>query len=314
VTHDQLLVLAVFGGGFMALVAAACLMVFRGAADQEIANRISGLRQGAAVVRPRASHFLPVLVSLTRRLGESMRDRLMSSSDAEALGKTLAAAGFEPSKSMPIFVGAKVACLLGVPVLVYLGTVFLRYPTGKQLLFGAGSLAIGFMLPNWVIGLLRRPYQAALRRGIPDALDLMVVCAEAGLGLDSAIERVAREMKQSNRAVGVELSMLSYEMRILPDRGMALANLADRTGQPALKRLSGTIAQTLKYGTPLSEGLRMLAAEMREERMIQFEERAGRLPALLVLPMIVFILPCLFIIIMGEPMSKLMAVFEHMNH
>ena len=91
----------------------------------------------------------------------------------------------------------------------------------------------------------------------------------------------------------------------LPDRRIALANLAERTGQPGLKRLAGTIAQTLKYGTPLSQGLRTLAAEMRNERMIQFEERAGKLPALLVLPMILFILPCLFIILMGQPVSQL---------
>ena len=148
------------------------------------------------------------------------------------------------------------------------------------------SLVVAMMLPNWVIALIRRPYQQALRRGIPDALDLLVVCAEAGLGLESAVERVAQEMRQSNRPVGVEFSLLTHEMRILPDRRIALTNLAERTGQPALKRLAGTIAQTLKYGTPLSQGLRTLAAEMRNERMIQFEERAGKLPALLVMPMI----------------------------
>ena len=165
------------------------------------------------------------------------------------------------------------------------------------------------MLPNWVMGLIRRPYQAALRRGIPDALDLMVVCAEAGLGLELAVERVAQEMKQSNRPVGVEFSLLMHEMRIYPDRRIALTNLAERTGQNALKRLAATVMQTLKYGTPLSQGLRTLAAEMRNERMIQFEERAGKLPALLVMPMMLFILPCLFIIIMGKPASQLMGVF-----
>jgi tight adherence protein C len=116
----------------------------------------------------------------------------------------------------------------------------------------------------------------------------MVVCAEAGLGLGSTVERVAEEMQKSNRPVAVEFSLFTHEMRIMPDRKIALANLAERTGQPALKRLAGTLAQTLKYGTPLSQGLRTLAAEMRDERMIQFEERASRLPALLVMPMIFF--------------------------
>ena len=159
-----------------------------------------------------------------------------------------------------------------------------------------------------------RAPEAALRRGVPDALDLMVVCAEAGLGLESAVERVAQEMTQSNRPVGLEFLILSREMRILPDRRAALTNLAERTGQPALKRLAGTIAQTLKYGTPLSQGLRSLAAEMRHERMIQFEERAGKLPALLVMPMMLFILPCLFIIVLGKPGTDLVNALGSLQH
>jgi tight adherence protein C len=120
-------------------------------------------------------------------------------------------------------------------------------------------------------------------------------------------------MKQSNRAVGLEFSLLTYEMRIMPDRRIALTNLGERSGQPSLKRLAGTIAQTLKYGTPLGQALRTLAAEMRNERIIQFEERASRLPALLVLPMILFILPCLFIILMGQPVSQLMGALGGMK-
>jgi len=184
----------------------------------------------------------------------------------------------------------------------------------KRVLYTVLSLAVGMMLPNWVMALVRRPYQQALRRGIPDALDLLVVCAEAGLGLESALERVSQEMTKSNRPVGVEFALFTSEMRIMPDRRTALANLAERTGQPALKRLAGTIAQTMKYGTPLSQGLRTLAAEMRAERMVQFEERAGRLPALLVLPMILFILPCLFIILMGQPVTELMTALGGMQH
>jgi tight adherence protein C len=312
-THDQLL-LSTVGGGVLALVVAACLLFLQGANDQEIARRIGGLQQGAVVARPRSSHFWPLLIPLIWRLGNAMRDRMLSARDAETLAKTLTAAGFAPSKAIPVFIGAKIVCLLGVPALVYLGAVLLGCPTGKQALFTGLSVVVGMMLPNWVMALVRRPYQKALRRGIPDALDLMVVCAEAGLGLESAVERVAQEMKQSNRPVGVEFSLLMHEMRVLPDRRIALTNLAERTGQPALKRLAGTIAQTLKYGTPLSQGLRTLAAEMRDERMIQFEERAGKLPALLVMPMILFILPCLFIILMGMPVSQLMDSFRGMHH
>jgi tight adherence protein C len=313
-SRDQLVLLTI-GGGVLLLLVAAVTMMFQGASDQEIARRISKLREGATVAKPQStSRFVPTVIALMRRLGNRMRDRMLSPKDAEALAKTLAASGLEPSKAMPIFIGAKLACLFALPTLTWLSTVLLGYSTGKQALYTAVSVGVAMMLPNWVMGLIRRPYQAALRRGIPDALDLMVVCAEAGLGLESAVERVAQEMKQSNRPVGVEFSLLMHEMRVYPDRRIALSNLAERTGQNALKRLAATVMQTLKYGTPLSQGLRTLAAEMRNERMIQFEERAGRLPALLVMPMMLFILPCLFIIIMGKPASQLMGIFASMHH
>jgi tight adherence protein C len=305
--------LATIGGGILALVAAAFALFFQEAGNQEIARRISGMRQGAAVPQPKSSRLLPALASLIARLGTAMRDRMMSARDAETLAKTLGAAGLEPSKAMPIFVGAKVASLFGIPALVYLGTVLLGYPTTSQALYSGLSVVVALMLPNWVIAAIRRPYQEALRRGIPDALDLLVVCAEAGLGLESAVERVAQEMMETNRSVGMEFSTLTHEMRIMPDRRIALANMAERSGQPALKRLAGTIAQTLKYGTPLGQGLRTLASEMRNERIIQFEERAGKLPALLVLPMILLIMPCLFIILMGKPVSNLLGTLGGMS-
>jgi tight adherence protein C len=313
VTHQQLLVLITIGGGILALLAAACLLLFRGADEAELAHRIGELRQAAGATRRHSSRFWPALISLIKGLGNAVRGRMLSARDTDDLAKTLAAAGLEPSKAIPIFMGAKVACLFGVPALVYLGTVLLGYPSLKQALYAGAAFVVGMMLPNWGVALIRRRFQAALRRGLPDALDLMVVCAEAGLGLGSAIERVAQEMKKSNPPVAVEFSLFTHEMRVMPDRRVALANLAERSGQPIFKRLAGTIAQTLKYGTPLSQGLRTLAAEMRTERMIQFEERAGKLPALLVMPMMLFILPCLFVILMGKPASELMGVLGSMH-
>jgi tight adherence protein C len=305
--------LLTIGGAVVALVAAALLLSSQGTGNRELARRIGRLRDGA-VIAQRRSRLLATLVVLVRRLGNVMRDRMLSARDSQALAKSLAASGLEPSNAIPIFVSAKLACLFAVPGLTYLGTVLGGYSSGNQVLFVMLSLVPAMMLPGWVIALIRRPYQRALRSGIPDALDLMVVCTEAGLGLESSIERVAHEMRQSNRAVGVEFSLLNHEMRVFPDRRVALVNLAERTGQPGLKRFAGTVAQTLKYGTPLGQGLRTLAAEMRTERMILFEERAGKLPALLVLPMILFILPCLFIVLLGEPVTQLLGTLGAIAH
>ncbi len=312
-SHDELMILAAIGGSIFALVLAAVLLMSQGANEREFARRIGKLREGAVVARPQR-RLLPAFVSIMRSIGNAMRDKVLSAKDAEALAKSLAASGLEPAKAIPIFVSAKFACLFAIPGLTYAGAVLGGYSSGKQVLGVMISLAPAMMLPNWVIALIRRPYQQALRSGIPDALDLMVVCTEAGLGLESAIERVAQEMRQSNRAVGVEFSLLNHEMRVFPDRKVALINLAARTGQPGLKRFTGTVAQTLKYGTPLGQGLRTLAAEMRHERMIQFEERAGKLPALLVLPMMLFILPCLFIVLLGEPVTQLLGSLGTVIH
>jgi tight adherence protein C len=310
---DQLLLLTTIGGAVLALVAAALLLLSQGATDREFVRRIGSLREGAVVARSQA-RTLPAFVALVRRLGNAMRDKMLSARDSEALAKSLAAAGLEPSKAIPIFVSAKFACLFAIPGLTYAGAVLAGYSSGKQVLGVIFSLVPAMMLPNWIVGLIRRPYQKALRSGIPDALDLMVVCTEAGLGLESAIERVAHEMRQTNRAVGVEFSLLNHEMRLFPDRRVALVNLAERTGQPGLKRFAATVAQTLKYGTPLGQGLRTLAAEMRHERMIQFEERAGKFPALLVLPMMLFILPCLFIVLLGQPVTELFGSLGSVIH
>lgn len=304
-TREQVVVLATIGGSVLALVIAALLLLLHGTNDREYARRVGSLREGAVVARSQPS-TLPALISLVRRLGNAMRDKMLSARDSEVLAKSLAASGLEPSKAIPIFVSAKFGCLFAIPGLAYVAAVLAGYSSGKQVMGVLFSLLPAMMLPNWVVALIRRPYQNALRGGIPDALDLMVVCTEAGLGLESAIERVAQEMRQSNRAVGVEFSLLNHEMRLFPDRRVALVNLAERTGQAGLKRFAATVAQTLKYGTPLGQGLRTLAAEMRHERLIQFEERAGKLPALLVLPMMLFILPCLFIVLLGQPVTQLL--------
>jgi tight adherence protein C len=167
------------------------------------------------------------------------------------------------------------------------------------LLVVTGSVILGLFLPNWILGFLRRPFIAALRRGLPDALDLMVVCAEAGLGLETAVDRVAQEMMASNRALGTEFATLAQELRILSDRREALGRMGERTNMEGFQRLGSTLAQTLRYGTPLSQALRVLAAEMRNERMLRMEEKAARLPAMLVMPLILFIMPCLFIVLIG---------------
>jgi tight adherence protein C len=135
--------------------------------------------------------------------------------------------------------------------------------------------------------------------GLPDALDLFVICTEAGLSLDAAVTRVGREIGGSCPELADELGLTAIELGFLPDRRDALLNLARRVAAPQVRGLVNTLVQTEKYGTPLAQSLRVLAAEFRDTRMMKAEEKAARLPAILTVPMIAFILPPLFVVLLG---------------
>jgi tight adherence protein C len=173
------------------------------------------------------------------------------------------------------------------------------------------GLIAGIFGPNWMVGYLRKPFQTKLNRGLPDALDLMVVCAEAGLGMESAVERVSREMQSTNAPIALEFTILLNELRMLPDCRQALERFGERSGIEQFRRLGSTLAQTMRYGTPLGQALRVLAAEMRQERMLRMEEKAVRLPALLVLPLILFIMPSLFIALVGPSILAIMSTLSN---
>ena len=179
------------------------------------------------------------------------------------------------------------------------------YGTSNEMVVAGVGVVIGMIAPNWILGFLRKRYVAALQKGLPDAIDMLVVCAEAGLGLDSAVERVAREMAGSNQAVASEFALLAHELRVMPDRRQALNRLQERALVELLKRLASTLAQTFSFGTPLAQALRVLAAESRQDRIHRLENKAARLPALMVLPMILFIMPCLFIVLIRPAVVSL---------
>ena len=139
----------------------------------------------------------------------------------------------------------------------------------------------------------------AIRKGLPDALDLLVICAEAGLTVDAAFHRVARELGRAYPELGEEFTLTAIELGFLTERRAAFENLASRVNLEAVKGVTTTMIQTEKYGTPLASALRVLSAEFRNERMMRAEEKAARLPAIMTVPLICFILPVLFVVILG---------------
>ena len=150
----------------------------------------------------------------------------------------------------------------------------------------------------------------AIRKGLPDALDLLVICAEAGLTVDAAFHRVARELGRAYPELGDEFSLTAIELGFLTDRRQAFENLAVRVKLDAVKGVVTTMIQTEKYGTPLASALRVLSAEFRNERMMRAEEKAARLPAIMTIPLILFILPVLFIVILGPASCSISDAFK----
>jgi tight adherence protein C len=200
--------------------------------------------------------------------------------------------------------------LIGLPLLAWLLVARTGWSPPVRLAAIAGAGITGLLLPDHVVKTLHKRHLQSVERGLPDALDMLVICSEAGLGLEPAIERVGREIAHAHLDVAEELLNVAREMRLNADRRVALMNMGARTGLASLRRLGVTLVQTLQYGTPLSQALRTLSSEMRQEALTRFEARASRLPALLTVPMIVFILPCVFLIVGGPAVVHIMLVMH----
>ena len=170
---------------------------------------------------------------------------------------------------------------------------FRRYLTVAAVLVG-GYKAPDIWLKNKVT---KRSH--AIRKGLPDALDLLVICAEAGLTVDAAFGRVSKELGKAYPELGDEFGLTAIELGFLNERRQAFENLANRVDLEAVRGVVTTMIQTEKYGTPLASALRVLSAEFRNERMMRAEEKAARLPAIMTIPLIMFILPTLFVVILG---------------
>ena len=171
------------------------------------------------------------------------------------------------------------------------------------------SLILSYKAPDlWVDNLVSKR-SSAIRKGLPDGLDLLVICAEAGLTVDAAFGRVAKELGRAYPELGDEFALTAIELGFLTDRRQAFENLAMRVNLEAVKGVVTTMIQTEKYGTPLASALRVLSAEFRNERMMRAEEKAARLPAIMTVPLILFILPVLFIVILGPAACSISDAF-----
>ena len=183
--------------------------------------------------------------------------------------------------------------------LVYVIDYFPEWGWIKKYGATAGTILLSYKAPDiWLKNKITKRSDA-IRKGLPDALDLLVICAEAGLTVDAAFSRVAKELGKAYPELGDEFGLTAIELGFLAERRQAFEHLAKRVDLEAIRGVVTTMIQTEKYGTPLASALRVLSAEFRNERMMRAEEKAARLPAIMTIPLILFILPVLFIVILG---------------
>lgn len=244
-----------------------------------------------------------VAVRILRKLGENVP---ISPEDASLTRRMLIAAGFRDETAVAVYYGMRI---LFFAVFVVAGFFAKDYLTqnGTLRMVALGMSAFGgFFLPGLLLEGLISARHERLRLSLPDALDLMVVCVEAGLGLDQAIQNVSKELAISHPEICEELGLITLEMRAGKRRSEALRNLADRTGESELRKLVAILIQTDRFGTSIADSLRTHADFMRIRRRQEAEERAGKVGVKLVFPIFFCILPAMLIVVAGPGLLQIM--------
>lgn len=259
--------------------------------------------------------------SLVRKneTADKMKDTLsalkvLQQSQVEVIQQKLAQAGIRKKELgiVVIFARMVLPIVLGgiVGFIVYGTNFFPDWGGMKRLMAFAAAVGLGYKGPEIYIANLISKRTDAIRKGLPDALDLLVICAEAGLTVDASFNRVARELGRAYPELGDEFALTAIELSFLSERRQAFENLAWRVNLEAVKGVTTTMVQTERYGTPLASALRVLSAEFRNERMMRAEEKAARLPAIMTVPLIMFILPVLFVVILGPAACSIADAFS----
>ncbi len=248
------------------------------------------------------------LLRIIGPLGERIKPK--SERELSHLRKTFLKAGYRREGAIVIFFGTKAfLAILFVVIFFIIKISMLKLMTSLNFMLLAVILAlIGFYLPNLWLRLKIARRKEKLIKGFPDALDLMVVCVEAGVGLDAAIYRVGEEMKLSNKVLSEEFKLLSLELRAGKPRAEALRNLALRTDLEDVNNLMTLLIQTEKFGTSIAQALRVYSDSMRTKRRQRAEEMAAKLPVKLVFPLVFFIFPSLFIVILGPAAIRMVRI------
>jgi len=306
---DVLMTLVLTVSIFSALVLAYMAYQEGGALINRLAAIASRRTNARAVDTGRAHRFgAKAGVSVLRRLADSLK--LTRGAEAEKNASLLTQAGWRTREALVVYIGIRLIlpCTL-TSIAIIVAAPFLD--SGFKLaMTGACTAIFATYLPPLVLQRIIAGRQHRFYKALPDALDLLMICAESGQGIDGALTRVAREFRRFMPEMADELQLTALELGFLPNRRDALANLAKRVNIPGVRTLTNTLIQTERYGTPLTQAMRVMGAELREERMMKAEEKAAKLPAIMTIPMIVFILPAMFLVLVGPAVVQVVKAFH----
>lgn len=292
-------------GLFVLLMATITVFGYRRyARPARVLDRLSGEAAEAAPVlialdeKPKER----LLIRMAKSIGEKMP---ISPQDASLARRYLIAAGFRSENAIRILYGAKVLSCIGLLVLtILLREAITSNPILRNVLVVTGGLA-GYLLPGFLLERMVAARQERIRLALPDALDLLVVCVEAGLGLDQAINNVSQELKNTHKDISEELALVNLEMRAGKPRAEALRNLADRSGEAELRKLVAVLIQADRFGVSVADSLRTHSDFMRIRRRQEAEERAAKVGVKLVFPIFFCIMPSMMLVTAGPGVLQL---------
>lgn len=217
-------------------------------------------------------------------------------------------AGFRSPSAVTLFYAFKVGGLVLLVLVAFYAAILFHLPSSQMLLMVSIAFIIGLILPDIILDRFVRKRERVLRRGFPDALDLLVVCTEAGMGLNGALQRVAEELSASHPELASELALVNIEIRAGVDRTVALNNLTVRNNLQDIKGLVAALSQSLRFGTSIADTLRIYSEELRDKRMQKAEEEAAKISVKMIFPLVLCLFPTLFVVLIGPAVLNTLKV------
>jgi len=294
--------IAAFFAVFLLIASAGLLIFYR----ETIQARIT------AAINPQVKQQRNIKTTLldTREVLEGVVERFekavpKSEAEQSVVKERLIRAGFREDSAVKVFYGVKFM----MPVLLA-GVVLISGIGGRSFFLVIACLGVGFLGPDFILGKMISDRQAKIRRGLPDVLDMLVICVEAGLSLDQATARTAEELRNAQPILSDELGVVALEQRAGSVRSDAWKHLADRTGVDVVRNLVSMLIQSEQFGTSVAKTLRVHSDTLRTKRIQEIEEKAAKLSVKLLFPLVFFIFPSLFVVVLGPAVIMMMESFK----